>query len=123
MPESALQIKGLSRFRATMKKAGADMADLKEANVSVGQTVATRAKSIGPQRTGRLVGSIVPAKTVARARVRSSLIYAPVIHYGWPKRHIKPQPFVLEAAAETQSEWMAEYERSLQKISNTVQGA
>lgn len=123
MPESALQIRGLSKFRSTLKRAGADMADLKEANIQVGNTVATRAKSMGPQRTGRLVGSVVPAKTVARARVRSSLIYAPVIHYGWPKRHIKAQPFVLEAAAETQGEWMADYERSLQKISNTVQGA
>ena len=43
----------------------------------------------------------MPAKTVARARVRSSLIYAPVIHWGWPKRNIRPQPFVLDAALET----------------------
>ena len=71
-------------------------------------TVTTRARSIGPQRTGRLVGSIVPAKTVARARVRSNLVYAPVIHYGWPKRHIKAQPFVMEAAIETRPEWMAD---------------
>ena len=99
------------------------MADLKAANVKAADTVATRARSIGPQRTGRLVGSVVPAKTVGRARVRSSLVYAPVIHYGWPKRNIKPQPFVIDAALETQPEWMADYEADLQRISNTVKGA
>lgn len=99
------------------------MADMKAANVEVATTVVNRARSIGPQRTGRLVGSVVPAKTVGRARVRSNLIYAPVIHYGWPKRHIKAQPFVMEAATQTQPEWMAEYEKALQQISNSVQGA
>ena len=113
----------MARFRATLKAAGADMADLKEANVSVGNTVATRSKAIGPNRSGHLVGSVVPAKTVARARVRSNLIYAPVIHWGWPRRNIKPNPFVLRAAQETRPEWMAEYEKSLQALANTVQGA
>ena len=122
MPESVLQIKGLYRFRSTLKKAGADMADLKTANIKAANTVTTRAKATGPNRTGRLVGSVMPAKTVARARVRSSLIYAPVIHWGWPKRHIRPQPFVLDAAIETRPEWMADYEADLQRISNTVQG-
>lgn len=98
------------------------MGDMKEANVKVANTVVTRAKAIGPQRTGRLVGSVVPAKTVGRARVRSNLIYAPVIHYGWPKRNIKAQPFVLDAAIETRPEWMDQYEKSLQDISNTVKG-
>jgi hypothetical protein len=119
---SSLQIRGLTRFRATLKKAGADMADLKEANVAVATTVASRAKAIGPSRSGRLVGSVQPSKTVGRARVRSSLVYAPVIHYGWPRHHIRPQPFVTEAAAETSGEWMATYEKALQDLANTVQG-
>ena len=123
MPDSALQIRGLTRFRSTLKKAGADMADLKAANVKAADTVVTRARAIGPQRSGRLVGSVMPAKTVGRARVRSNLVYAPVIHWGWPKRNIKPQPFVLDAAIETRPEWMAAYEADLQRISNTVQGA
>ena len=123
MPDSVLAIKGLSRFRATLKAAGADMADLKGANVDVGNIVASRSKAIGPNRSGHLVGSVVPAKTVARARVRSSLIYAPVIHWGWPRRNIRPNRFVLRAAEETRPEWMEEYERSLQKLANTVKGA
>ena len=99
------------------------MADLKAANVKAANTVTTRAKATGPNRSGRLVGSVVPAKTVGRARVRSSLIYAPVIHYGWPKHHIKAQPFVLDAAIETRPEWMADYEADLQRLANSVKGA
>ena len=123
MPDSALQIKGLTRFRSTLKKAGADMADLKAANVKAADTVVTRARATGPQRSGRLVGSVVAARTVGRARVRSNLVYAPVIHYGWPKHDIKAQPFVLDAAIDTRPEWMAAYETDLQTVANSVQGA
>ena len=121
--DGTIQIKGLTKFRTTLKKAGADMVDLKEANVEVADTVVARARAIGPNRTGRLVGSLQPSRVVSRARIRSSLIYAPVIHWGWPKHNIKPDKFVLAAALQTQPQWMAEYEISLQKISNTVQGA
>ena len=122
MPEQ-LEIRGLTRFRSTLKKAGADMADMKAANVAVANTVVARARAIGPQRTGRLVGSVQPAKTVGRARVRSNLIYAPVIHWGWPRRNIRPNKFVLAAAEQTSPEWIETYEKALQDLSNTVQGA
>ena len=123
MAESAVQIKGLTRFRSTLRKAGVDMADMKDANQAAARTVQRRAAADGPKRSERLVNSLRTPRTVAKAVIRSNLIYAPVIHWGWPRRHIRPQPFVTEAAAETRDEWLNEYEEALVKISNSVQGA
>jgi hypothetical protein len=99
-----------------------DMADMKEANIRAARTVADRAQAIGPNRTGRLVGSLRTPRTAAKAVVRSNLVYAPVIHYGWPRRHIRPQPFLPVAAAQTRDTWLAAYEKDLQHLLDQVEG-
>ena len=119
----SLKIRGLTKFRATLKAAGVNMADMKDANVAAARTVQQRSQAIGPQRTGALVGSLRTPRAVSRARVSSSLVYAPVIHWGWPKRNIRRNRFVMRAAEQTRPVWMDEYEASLQHISNTVKGA
>jgi hypothetical protein len=120
--DAKVSIDGLSRFVRTMKAAGANMADMKDANVKAANTVASRARSTGPHRSGNLTGSLRTPRTQARARVTSNLIYAPPIHWGWPKRHIWPNPFVTRAAIVTKPEWLHDYEKSLQKILDSVQG-
>ena len=117
------RIEGLSRFRSTLRKAGADMADMKRANQAAAETVARAAADRAPRRSGTLAGSLRPRKQVARARIESLLIYAAPIHWGWAARNINPQPFLLEAATGTQSEWLAQYEADLQRIVDGVQGA
>lgn len=121
--DTVVEIRGLSRFRSTLKKAGVDMADMKAANTKAAATVAREGETRSPRVTGKLAGSLRPARQVARARVYSSLVYAGPIHWGWPAHHIKAQEFLVEAAAVTQPEWLGEYERELQRIANTVQGA
>ena len=124
MPESVVGIKGLYRLRTTLKKAGADMADMKAANQAVERTVQKRGAEIAPRgKTGKLAGSLKTPKLQARARVSSNLIYAGVIHWGWPARNIRAQPFLEQAAQQTQSQWLGDYEKSLQQIANSVQGA
>jgi phage gpG-like protein len=122
VPDSEVKILGLARLRSTLRKAGVDMADMKEANVKASRTVSGRAEAIGPRRSGQLMGSLTNPRIVARAVVRSNLRYAPVIHYGWPAHHIRPQPFLSHAAADTQEQWLTAYEQDLQRIANNVEG-
>lgn len=117
-----MQIKGLDRFRSTMKKAGADLTDMKMANQEVAQIVVDRAQVIGPRRTGTLMGSLRAGRLVARARTRSQLVYANPIHWGWASRHIKPNRFLMNAANDTEDLWQQTYLHAMQKICNQVRG-
>jgi phage gpG-like protein len=118
-----VRIRGLEKLRRTLKAAGVDMADMKAANTRAAQTVAREGETRSPRRSGKLAGSLVPARQVARARVYSNLVYAGAIHWGWPKHNIRAQEFLVEAAVATQPEWLGEYERELQAIADSVQGA
>jgi len=123
VPDTEVKILGLSRLRATLRKAGANMDDMKAANQRASQTVSGRAQAIGPHRSGALMGSLRNPRIASRAVVRSNLRYAPVIHYGWPGHHIRPQPFLTSAATQTQDQWLREYEADLQRIADSVEGA
>ena len=48
--------------------------------------------------------------------------YAGPIHWGWPARNIKAQPFVVEAAQATEAEWVAMYEAEVDRILERVEG-
>lgn len=82
--------------------------DLRQVDRSLNRTVsqglreamtptAAKAAALAPHRTGRLARSLKPFATAKGAGVRSRLPYAPVIHWGWPKHHIKPSLFVTKA--------------------------
>ena len=124
MPAKAgVQIKGLTKLRTTMRKAGANMDDMKAANQAVERVVVSRAQAIAPRRSGDLAGSLKTPRTAGKAVVRSNLIYAGVIHWGWAKRNIRAQPFLTRAADETRDQWLETYTEAVQKLANSVQGA
>lgn len=123
MSAPVVKILGLNQLRSSLRKAGVDMADMKEANTQAARTVSVRGSAIAPTRTGKLAGSLRPARQVARAVVRSNVVYAGPIHWGWPRRHIKAQPFLVTAAEETRPQWLDEYEKALQLLLNKIHGA
>ena len=115
MAGKALMVVGQKRFVQTMRKAGADMDDLKEVN----RNLAPRGK------TGRLAGSLRVGATnragVIRAG-RKAVPYAGPINYGWPKRHIRPRLFVNNGVASTESQWQKVYKDFIDKTLNQVKG-
>jgi ammonia channel protein AmtB len=120
---TVVEIRGLDRLRLTLKRAGADLADMKAANTRVAEMVRQWAAVKAPRRSGALADSLRPARQVARARVTSALVYAPVIHWGWPAHNIKAQEFLVQAAVDTQPAWLDVYEKELVRLANSVQGA
>jgi hypothetical protein len=121
-----VQIEGLNALARTMRKAGEDLADLKDANRAAGDIVASAAAAMAPRRTGRLASSIRPARAAGRASVmagRASVPYAPPIHWGWPARHIAAQPFLSNAAQQTESIWLPKYLADVQAALDKVTGA
>lgn len=115
-----------------------DMKVLKEINRKAASRVATAATSttpVGgpykaagrgrPRSGGRLKASIRPGATTKAGVVKagsSRVPYAGPIHWGWPRRNIKAQPFLTTAAKATEPVWMAEYKRHMEEAIDQVKG-
>jgi hypothetical protein len=88
--------------------------------------VAQWAAVTAPRRTGALGASVRGMKQVGRARIvagNASVPYSGPINYGWPARNLPAQPFMNEAAVQTQPAWLPIYLDDIQKILDTVKGA
>lgn len=121
-----VEVEGARELRRTLKRAGDNLADLKAVHAQVGQVVADAARPRTPTLTGRLAGSIRPARLAAGAVVRAgaaSIPYGGPIHWGWPARNIEAQPFLSDAATSTEPEWVALYETEVNRIIEEVEGA
>ena len=64
------------------------------------KTVVPRAKQLAPVRSGRLRESIRAGGGGSKLYVRSALPYAGAIHWGWPARNIRRNPFIEQAVEE-----------------------
>lgn len=109
-----VRITGLRDTMKAMARAGAASEDMKEVMHSLGMIVVHAARP--PKRSGALAGTIRASKTKTKAVVRAgfrSVPYAGVIHYGWPARNIRANPFLDEARAEQLPRILRELEQGL----------
>lgn len=121
----SLEVEGLKRLRKDLRAMGDDLSDLKDVNAQVAQLVAARAASRAPRRTGRLAASVRGNRALSRATVlagRSAVPYAGPIHWGWPSHGIEGNPFMSEAAQETEPVWVELYENGIEKATAKVAG-
>lgn len=127
MADKALYVVGQKRFVQTMRKAGADMQELKEVNRRAADIAKPEAAARAPRgKTGRLAGSIRAGATQKAGIIRAgrkTVPYAGPINYGWPARNIRPRTFVNDAVASTESQWAKEYETFVKKTMNQIKGA
>jgi hypothetical protein len=118
-----VQVQGGRAFRKAMADAGIDIADLKQAHAEAAATVAAAARPAAPHRSGKLAGSIRSSGTKTAGVVRAggaAVPYAQPIHWGWPRRHIKPHMFVTGPAAATEPTWGAVFERHIDRILDKI---
>ena len=116
MAAKAAYVVGQKRFVQTMRKAGADMKELKDVNRQAAN-IALPAKLAGSIR----VGATQKAGVIRAGR--KSVPYAGVINYGWPKRGIKPRLFVNQGVAGTEGAWRRVYKQFIDKTMSKVKGA
>ena len=115
----SIKIQGGKELRRELRKMGDDMQDLKELNLDVATIVSDRAKDLVPRRTGNLADTIRQSVTKTAGRVRSGfkrVPYAGVIHFGFPARGIKPQPFLYDALDQRRDEVLDRYFQGVKKI-------
>lgn len=115
----AIEVEGLKELRKALDEAADDAQDLKDANREAGTVVVEEAKSLVPVLTGRLQASIRATGAKAGSTVvggRASLVYAGVIHFGWPAHNIEPQPFLYDAVDRRRDEVMDRYQKAIDQI-------
>lgn len=124
MASPTVRVVGARELRRSLKRAGLDVTDLKDANYAVGELVARAAAPRAPVRTGRLAGSLRSSRAAGRARVLAggaAVPYAGPIHWGWEARNIAPHPFIRDAAQSTEAVWLPVYEAALAEIIRKVE--
>lgn len=123
MTGPGIEVRGARELRRTLRRAGADMSELNRVHKEAAALVeaATRA----PVRTGRLQTTVRSAGTRTAGIVRAgyaSVPYAGPIHWGWPSRGIRANPFISEAAQRTEPTWFGLYEREIERLLDSIQG-
>jgi len=119
---AGIQVEGGRELRKSMRAAGDKMHDLKSLHLRLADDVSDTAKTLVPVRTGRLQRSIRGAGTKTFAAVRAGnnrargVPYAPVIHFGWALRGIKPQPFLYEALDDRRQEVIETYNAEVRSL-------
>ena len=116
-----IRLEGSREFRAALRAIGDDLEDLKESHKDAAEIVARRAAVISPQREGLLRDSVDSKGTKTKGYVRaggarSNVPYAGPIHFGWPKRNIRPQPFLYDAMDQRRDEVLGVYSARLDAL-------
>lgn len=125
MARAAVEVEGINRLARTLRAAGEDLGDLREAHRHAAQYVMPMAVSTSPARTYELRSTIrvsaTPRAGVVKAGSRAAP-YSEVVHYGDPHRNIRAQPWLTRAAQVTEPVWIGTYERELQQALLKVKG-
>lgn len=138
--QGAAKIENLAKVQREIKKLSADVdyraMEFLPVNKSIAAAVAKDARAYIPIRTGNLAASVREAATKTSARVKAggrlssaqraivggysagvgSVEYAGPIHFGWPARRIKPQPFFYEAIDKRRVEIARRYTELVEKL-------
>lgn len=122
---NALYVVGGRRFVATMRKAGADLDELREVNAQAARIAAPAVRRLVPRRTGTLAASIRTGATKRAGVIRAgrkSVPHAGVINYGWPSHHIKGVQYANYGVAATEPQWTRLYKAYVDKTLKQVKG-
>jgi|TARA_R110002110_G_scaffold402437_1_gene619730 HK97 gp10 family phage protein len=123
--QPGVKVKNLREINKALAAIGVPKEAVKDAGKESGELVANEARSLAPVRTGALRDSIRVGAT-ARGKItvlagnnrtsKSAVPYANPIHWGWFKRHIRPQPFFVTALGYTRSEIYDNYFKQMEKL-------
>lgn len=115
--QGGVKVEGLSSVQRQLRKLSNDVdyqaAEFYSVNKIIASAVAGDSKAYVPVLSGALATSIREAATKKSARVKAGgkgINYAGPIHFGWPARRIKPQPFFYDAIDKRRLEIRDRYE-------------
>jgi hypothetical protein len=124
-----VKVEGLAKVRRDLKNLSEEVdyraIEFLPVNKTIADLVARDAGNYVPFLTGTLAGTIRAAASKTSARVKAGggrgsnrVEYAGPIHFGWPARFIKPQPFFYDAIDKRRGEIQNRYDDLVKKLIN-----
>jgi hypothetical protein len=115
---AGVKVTGLKELSKSCKAVSKDLnKELLKVGKDSAELVADTGRTLAPKRTGRLAGQVKPGSTASGAYVAvRGLIYAPVIHFGWARHNISPNPFLYHALDQRRSDVVEKYERQVAEL-------
>ena len=117
-----VELLGDERLSAELTAGARALADLSGIHAKAARTVRGTAQPATPRRTGRLAASLRERATPTSGAVASGLVYAPVVHWGWPGHNIEANPWLWNAAKRTQPKWLSHYQKEIERIVSDCAG-
>lgn len=122
--QTGVRVEGLREFNRALRRLPPEYKNEQKAiHKKVAEPVARAAEPRAPSRSGRLAASIRAQGTQREGRVaagKASVPYAGPIHWGWPARNIKAQPFLTDALASEENTvvdiYMIETDRLIDRV-------
>lgn len=135
--EAGITVEGAAQLRRTLRRAGSDLKDLKDANAKAAKIAAQASAALAPKRSGRLAATIRSSGTKTQGILRAGAARAPyanAVHWGrkwWPNKTspratrstMRPQPFLSDGARNSEGQWIRVYEQDLEEIIHRIEGA
>lgn len=123
-PSDAVKIKGLAKLQRDLRKLSTDALDLNKeeflaTNKRVAEIIIGESKKFVPVLTGALAESVRNVSTKKSAKVRAGSLavpYAGPIHFGWPSRGIRPNPFFYDAIDRRREEVRDRYDALIDNL-------
>lgn len=112
-----VEVTGLTSTLRALNRAGAEAEDMRALMHALGTLVVRAARP--PVVSGRLASTVRAGRAKSKAVVRAGgarTPYAGVIHYGWPARNIRPQPFLTDALHKQRPNILRQVERGLDDV-------
>lgn len=124
MASTVIQIDNLNRIFAKLRKLGVDAQDLKGATTKASAIVLPQAKANAPVLKGKLQKTVKASKANNRVAISAgtpkSVPYGAAIHWGYPKRNIEPNLWLLKLRDQYGSQVTDTYVSELQKLIDTT---
>jgi phage gpG-like protein len=117
-----VQVEGADRLARTLHTFARSLSSLERAEGQAARSIQLRARARAPKRTGRLASSIRADAKGPVAQVSTSLVYAGVIHNGWPAHSIRANPYLLPVAEATVPVWRPYYVAEVRDELDRVKG-
>jgi hypothetical protein len=117
---SGIKVKGYKQIVKSLKAVGIPQKEINAAGKIAGEKVLLEAKTLVPVRTGALRNSIKLSSTMRGISIKAGsevrVPYANPIHWGWYRRHIKPNPFLANALGYNREEIYESYFAQLELL-------
>jgi len=114
-----IKIKGAKQLQRALRQVEGGTANLKDAHLAGAKIVEREAVRLAPKRSGALAGSLRSSGQARQGVVRAgraAVPYAGVIHFGWTKRNIAPQPYLYDAVDSRRQEVLDAYGVDVNKV-------